>query len=191
MNILDSITEANVRAQKASARSPFPHMSVADSKVWTAFLAAHAISFESVRYDVAVGGKGVEHVAAAEPGRAMWETLLKKRIDAVVSRADDILTIEVKPLANMAALGQALSYAFLFDEEHRPGVPVRPVVVCFRVDADIEPVFTFFGVVVLVVSGAQGEPPSLEKMIGSWASVPGSAAARLRGVAALRRRPRQ
>ena len=122
------VTEANVRAVKASARSPFPHMSRADSAVWRAFLASHAVSFDSVDYDVAVGGKAAERLPDDAELRPMWQTLLKKRIDAVLHRPGAVWTVEVKPIANMAALGQALSYAYLYKAEGRTQLRVRPVV---------------------------------------------------------------
>lgn len=161
------ITANNVRAVKASARSPYPHMSVKDSKVWAAFLATRFVSFDEVEYDVALGGKAAHLVDPDEPDRPMWETLLKKRVDAVLFRETDIWCVEVKPLANMSSLGQCLSYAWLWNaEKQTPRVGV-PVVVCSRIDADVEPIYLAYGALVIVVSVPDDGPPSIEKVLGS------------------------
>lgn len=167
MSFRDLVTTANARAVKASARSPYPHMSVADSAVWSAFLATHAVSFESVDYDVAVGGKAAHLVGDDEEQKPMWVTLLKKRIDAVVVRVGEVWTVEVKPTANMAAMGQALSYAYIYKEEGRTELPVRPVIVCDRIDLDVIPVYLHFGVLAFSVSGVKDGTPAIEKVIGS------------------------
>lgn len=160
------ITEANARAARASSKSPYPHMSPADTKVWVAFLATRFVEFTSVSYDVAVGGAGVHQIDEGAEFRPMWETLLKKRIDAVLFRAASIYTAEVKPTANMSALGQALSYAWLYASERSPSVPVLPMVVCARVDADLEPVFLKYGVLVVVVDDQADSRPSVLKVLG-------------------------
>lgn len=142
-------------------------MSVQDAAVWRAFLDTHAVSFSEVFYDVGLGGKAHRLVTTDGGMRPMWETLLKKRVDAVLVRSDSVWCCEVKPLANMSALGQALSYQFLWNKERTSEQKARAVVVCSRVDLDIEPVFEFYGVTVFVVAGADGSPPAVEKVIGT------------------------
>lgn len=174
MSLPSFITEANARASKASARSPYPHMSPADTKVWVAFLQTGFVEFTSASYDVAVGGKAAHQVADDAEFRPMWETLLKKRIDAVLFRTASIYTCEVKPTANMSALGQALSYAMLYQAERSPTVPVFPAVVCARVDADLEPVYLRYGVLVVVVDDSPESSGTILKVLGEVAS-PGQA----------------
>jgi hypothetical protein len=163
------ITEANVRAVKASARSPFPHMSRADTAVWRAFLGTNAVGFDSLEYDVAVGGKAANLVPDDDELAPMWQSLVKKRIDAVGVRVGEVWTIEVKPLANMAALGQALSYAYLYKAEGRTQLRVRPVIVADRVDVDVVPIFLAYEVLVFSVSGVKDGAPGIEKVLGQFA----------------------
>ena len=160
------VTTANVRAVKASARSPYPHMSRQDSAVWRAFLAANPVPYDSIDYDVAVGGKAAGRVPDDAELLPMWQTLLKKRIDAVVHRPGSVWTVEVKPIANMSALGQALSYAFLYKAEGRTQLRVRPVVVADRVDADVAPIYQFYGVLLFSVSGVHDGQPGVEQVWG-------------------------
>lgn len=169
MNPASLVTPANVRAFQALGRSEFAHMSKADSAVWRAFLAVNPWRFDSIAYDVQVGGKAAGALDDSEGLKPMWESLLKKRIDAVAFRGGEVWTIEVKPLANMAALGQSLSYRFLWD--HKPGQQrkARAVVVCSRVDADIDVIFPVYDVSVVVVAGAKGEQPELVSILGPLA----------------------
>jgi hypothetical protein len=131
-----------------------------DAAVWRDFLTVSPRSIEWVQYDVALGGRGARHARGDADELRMWETLLKKRVDAVAMAGGELWTCEVKPLANMSALGQAITYAFLWDAEH-PGEPkARAVVICSRVDEDVEAVFKAYGVLVLVVRPADGEAPA-------------------------------
>jgi hypothetical protein len=162
------ITEANVRAVKASARSPFPHMSRQDTAVWSAFLQSNAVTYDSIDYDVAVGGKAAHLVPDDDELAPMWQSLVKKRIDAVVYRVSEVWTVEVKPLANMAALGQALSYAWLWNDEGRTQLKARPVIVADRIDLDVIPIFLAYEVLVFSVAGVKDGAPSIEKVLGRY-----------------------
>lgn len=163
------ITLANERAAKASARSPYPHMSPADTAVWEIFLELHLVEFVKVYYDVGVGGKGATQLGPEASDRPMWVSLLKKRIDAVVVRVRDVWTCEVKPTANMSSLGQSLTYAHQFKEEGRTELPVRPVVIASRIDLDVEDLFIRYDVLAFAVQRDELGRPSLVKQVGAFA----------------------
>lgn len=168
MNPSEFVSPANARSRKASALSPFPHMSPLDTAVWRAFMATRAVEFEAVAYDVAVGGALANLVPDGEIDKPMWVSLLKKRIDAVVLRREEVWTVEVKPVASMAALGQALTYAYLYKKEGRTELPVRPVIVADRIDQDVIPLFLLYEVLVFSVAGVKDGLPSIEKVLGSY-----------------------
>ena len=168
MTALPFITEANVRASKASARSPYPHMSAHDVVVWDAFLALHNVTFTSLAYDVAVGGRLADAVADEAADKPMWVSLLKKRIDVVMQRANEVWTFEVKPTANMSALGQALTYANLWKIEGRTALAVRPVIVCHRIDLDVEVILPLYGVLAFAVQPLGPGASVLEKQVGAF-----------------------
>lgn len=161
------VSDGNVRSFIASARSPFPHMSEGDVEVWTPFLLAEVISFESVIYDVGVGGRQAALVPDSEELKPMWLTLIRKRIDAVVFGGGKVWTIEVKPVAGMSALGQALTYRELWNREGRSETKARAMVVCSRVDDDVEELFTLFGVVVVVLDPQLSGPGAVLKILGA------------------------
>ena len=161
------VTDANVTSFTASGGSKFPHMSHKDVAVWEAFLSVHLFSFDRVIYDVSVGGKAARRIADDHELKVMWKTLIAKRIDAVMFTGNDVLATEVKPVANMSALGQALTYSFLWNSEGRSAIKARPCVVCSKVDDDVEEVYQFYGVLVIVVSLlADGQPAELVKVLG-------------------------
>lgn len=161
------VTDANVNAWARASRSPFPHMSPYDSRVWSAFLSVTPRGVRGVLYDVALGGRAARLVDDGDDLKEMWETLIKKRVDAVAEVGGEIWVCEVKPTASMSALGQALTYTFLWNQERRSKQKARAVVICSRVDEDVEAVFIAYDVLVIVVSpGQDGSPASLVKVFG-------------------------
>lgn len=146
------ITTANVNAWARASRSPFPHMGPLDVAVWKRFLEVNTLALRDIQYDVGLGGKGCDCIDDGDELKPMWATLIRKRVDVVFFVGAVPWTCEVKPLANMAALGQALTYKFLWDAEGRSKEKARAAVICSRVDADVEAVFNAYGVTVIVVS---------------------------------------
>lgn len=162
-----TITLANERAYKASIGQAFPHMGPHDAAVWRALLETGAFMFQSIRYDVAVGGKAARRAGAGDQLLPMWKSLLAKRIDVLAQHRGAFWVTEVKPTASMSALGQALTYAGLWKAEHADAGPARPVVVCSRVDDDVEEFFILYGVLVIVVSPAsESGPARIVKILG-------------------------
>jgi len=126
-------------------------MSVADSEVWRRFLTAPPVEFDRIDYDVALGGSGVVRLGGEHELKPMWHQLLKKRVDAVGLVGGQYWICEVKPVANMAALGQVLSYDWLASVERGWAGKTRRVVVCGEIDADLPGVYEVFNVAVYVV----------------------------------------
>jgi hypothetical protein len=171
VNPRELVTPGNAQAFSALGRSEFRHMSKLDAAVWRAFLAVNPWPLESIAYDVTVGGKAAGALDDSEGMKPMWESLLKKRIDAVGIRREDAWTIEVKPTANMSALGQVLTYGFLWDRQPGQKRKARAVVVCARVDADVDSVFIDYGVSVVVVLREQDGGPKLLQVLGPLATL--------------------
>lgn len=142
-------------------------MSVYDAVVWRAFLECGVVQFLSLEYDARVGGAHCKTCPESEPLHPMWSTLLYKRVDVIAETADSIWCVEVKPLASMSALGQALAYTSMLRKQRAMEKPARPVVVCSRVDEDVAPVFIEFGVsVVVVASSASGVGARVVRVLG-------------------------
>lgn len=129
----------------------FTHMMPLERPIWRRWLAATDLPIQRVVYDL--------HLGAGSPIDPAWPEWLKrqiravsrKRVDAVVYCPGQIVICEVKPRAGMSALGQCLSYRELFIREKAPLVPVAMLVVCERVEPDVDRIYAQFGVGIAVV----------------------------------------
>jgi hypothetical protein len=126
------------------------------------------VPLDDVVYDLGVGGKAAMRIPDSDELKPMWKTLTRKRIDAVIVLPAFVLACEVKPLANMSSLGQALTYSYLLNHSTAFPVPAFPCVIASRVDDDVEEVLVNYGVLVFLVSGVKaGESPRLDQVLGS------------------------
>jgi len=132
-------------------RPRFPHMLPEEAVIWTRFLRVPPFKIERIEYDVKVGTlPEYPYPLPPEIFRA-YESLWRKRIDAVVWTPNEILTIEVKPRAGHSALGQALMYRHRFQIERRPALPVIGAIVAERADPDIPDLCRLYGIRLYIV----------------------------------------
>ncbi len=124
-------------------------MMAEDVAVWTRYLRSPLVRIDEVWYDVHVGAPIPTGPDATEADRKVAAALGKKRIDVVARVGDVFWVIEVKPRADMTAVGQAVSYLRLFVQEFEPRRGVMGVIVCDEVDGDIVSVCEELGVVVI------------------------------------------
>lgn len=135
---------------KPLIRSHYPHMMVEDTVVWTKFLEVWAKDVSELWYDVHVGTP--MSLPGGEDGRLqkVADGVSKKRIDVVCRVKAGFWVVEVKPYANMYALGQVLSYRKLFIEEYNVALETTPVIVASGCDPDLANQVDDFGVLVIV-----------------------------------------
>ena len=106
----------------------YPHMLVEDTRIWDQFIDSAPDRFTSVQYDVHVGMEDDIDEEIERAARDAWWDLTRWKIDVVAKDEAAIYIIEIKPFANAKALGQALAYALLYQDEHETSTPVIPVV---------------------------------------------------------------
>lgn len=135
--------------QLAIVMPHYPHMMREDTEVWTKFLASEFIQIKEVWYDVRVGQPVLLGPEATDMDQRIAAGLTRKRIDVVCSVAGGIWVVEVKPKANMYAVGQVITYARLFRKEYFSSRQIVPVIVCDDYDEDLVEEFDEFGVLVL------------------------------------------
>lgn len=136
-------------SQKPVVMPTYPHMMAEDIAVWTKYLQAWLVPIDEVWYDVHVG-KPVELGPAASLAELkMAAGITRKRIDVVARVGNVFWVIEVKPRADMRALGQVISYLRLFVLEFAPRREVLGVIVCDQVDGDIVATCEELGVAVI------------------------------------------
>lgn len=121
--------------------------------MWTRFLKEQQFGIKEVWYDVHVGVDVLGAGAVDALSGSISRGLTRKRIDVVASVGGGYWIIEVKPRADMQAIGQAIVYSRLFVREKKPDGLVIPMVVCDEVDEDIVSFIDDLGVAVLVNSG--------------------------------------
>lgn len=135
--------------QKPIVMVHYPHMMTEDTMVWTKFLQSRTITIDKVWYDVRVGSPVFLPVGASDRERRIAAGLTRKRIDAVAAVAGGLWVIEVKPYANMYAVGQVITYVRLFRQEYVTPGNVIAVIVCDDFDIDLVDEFDELGVLVL------------------------------------------
>lgn len=135
--------------QKPIIRPHYPHMMREDTEVWTKFLQSGFVTIKEVWYDVRVGQSVLVEAKPGSIEARIAAGLTRKRIDAVAAVGGGLWVIEVKPYANMYAVGQIYTYARLFSLEYISPGKVIPVIVCDDYDVDLLEEFDELGVLVL------------------------------------------
>jgi len=123
--------------QKPIIMPHYPHLLTEDSVVWAEYLKAPVTELKKVWYDVHVGRPVTLPETATKMEKKIAAGVTRKRIDVVAAVAGGYWVIELKPVGNMTALGQALVYTRLFRDEYRPAGAVWPIVICGEVDRDL------------------------------------------------------
>ena len=122
-----------------------------DVVIWERWLKQNKDKWYDYKYDVHVGK--VEPTFPTEPVNIMnlARAVLRKRIDVVARKDDEIWIFEVKPDAGLGAIGQLISYKHLYQEEFKPTETIRLGLVTDRIDRDVEMVCQKEGITVFVV----------------------------------------
>ena len=117
-----------------------------DVAAWERFVDSFPGYFDSVDYNFALG-EGVD-VGEAEPEsqRRGFQTLTQKKVDVVGYRGTTVFIVEVKPIADMRALGQALVYSHLYAADHPEVTDLQRMVVAGEIERELAPVYAAQGV---------------------------------------------
>lgn len=86
-----------------------------------------------------------------ENEQMLWNRLTAKRIDVVATTKAAIYVIEVKDRLRPSAVGQALTYKILYEEQFKPSQPVIPSIVTEFGDPDMQHVCDVYNIKVWVV----------------------------------------
>ena len=126
-------------------------MKPADIEVWERFISKIPTFLDRVDYDFHVG-KGADFLPSNENTADGRENrLYRKKIDVVGYKKEEVWIIEVKPEANMLALGQVLSYKKIYMEERREDPTPTVAVICGSIAKEMEAVFKEHSVIIYVV----------------------------------------
>lgn len=129
----------------------YPHLLAEDTEVWTKYLSLPIVQLKKVWYDLHVGAPVQLGPGANEMDKRIAAGVTKKRIDVVAAVGGGYWVIELKPVGNMLALGQALAYSRLFRVEFDIYEEVWPVVICDDLDLDLIDDYDLAGVALILV----------------------------------------
>ncbi len=135
--------------QKPIVMPHYPHFLAEDTEVWTKYLKSDHIKIEAVWYDVRVGMSVLRNEGGDSMLSKIADGLTRKRIDVIAEVDGGLWIIEVKPYANMYAVGQVVTYQRLFVKDYSITGTVAAVIVCDDYDEDLLDEFDEFGILVI------------------------------------------
>jgi hypothetical protein len=112
----------------------------ADVPLWHAYLDRAAGQYKQFYYNVKVGGPDLTNVVADEGMKKMYYQATAKRIDVLAEKESSLEIIEVASSPYLRAVGQCLSYAFLWNLDRKINKPAKMVLLCWYLDFDLESV---------------------------------------------------
>jgi len=124
--------------RKPAVMPNYPHMMTEDRDIWTKFLESKEFEIGEVWYDVHCGHGLPVKTDIGSMEYKISQGVTRKRIDVVCVVKKELWIIEVKPHANMGALGQIITYEKLFREEYTTPYKIIPVILCWTVDPDVK-----------------------------------------------------
>ena len=128
-----------------------PHMLMEDVPVWYRFLEQEGTRFEKIYYDVLLGGPWLTPEQEKDPLQRMWRYNNAKRADVIAETKDEAWIIEVALDPGLRAVGQLMSYLYLWNEDPKITKTAKAVLVCQRLDPDMGAAIAAQGGLVFVV----------------------------------------
>lgn len=132
-------------------RGKYPHMFPLDIAVWERFLDKLGDQYLGFYYDITCGKPCTVGDALPDEYKRDAEILSRLRIDVVGEKERGTDLIEVKPKANMSAIGQLLTYKECYISDYVPEKPVSMILVCGQIDQNFEPALERAGITYIVV----------------------------------------
>lgn len=113
---------ADLKLYNLTPQKHYPHLRPAEIAIWRAFLRDHSDPQLQCAYDVHVGS--IPTIANDLPPAIQKHaaSVYPKKIDVIVFTDNRTAIIEIKPYAGLSAIGQALSYTYLFSQDY-PDLP--------------------------------------------------------------------
>lgn len=136
---------------KITWRGDPPQMLPPDVPLWHLFLDHHASEFERFYYNVRVGGPDISSIKGDLAIAKMWYASTAKRIDVIAEKKKEIWIIEVASAPYIRAVGQCITYPFLWKQDPKIKKPFRMVLVCYYIDSDLKRVLDNYRVKIITI----------------------------------------
>lgn len=112
-----------------------------DVAIWERFIDQYPGFFDIVIYDYHVG-EGADFLpTGTDTPEGRENRLYQKKIDVLGFKDNNIFIAEVKPKADIKALGQAIAYEELISSEVTQSRKVHKMVICEDIDNDMKAVY--------------------------------------------------
>lgn len=99
------------------------------------------------------------NVVADEAMKKMWYASTAKRIDAIGEMEKEIWIIEVASSPYLRAVGQCLSYKFLWEEDPKIDKPAKMVLLCPFIDSDLRRILERYGTRIITIEQPRKPSP--------------------------------
>jgi hypothetical protein len=123
----------------------------ADVPLWHRFLDSHAWEFDRFYYNVRVGGPDISTLNTNIALAKMWYASTAKRIDAIGEKKKEIWIIEVASDPYIRAVGQCITYPFLWNLDPKINKPASMVLLCYYIDSDLQKVLNHHNVKIITM----------------------------------------
>lgn len=133
-----------------------PHMLATDVPVWYAFLESWGFLFRSLYYDCLLGGTVLVEEDRDDPMKRMWRANTAKRADAIAELTNEVWIIEVAQRPGLRAIGQLITYQYLWQEDPQIEKPEKLVLVAQQFDKDLFAAASKSGILIYAVPEARG-----------------------------------
>jgi len=128
-----------------------PQMLPPDVPLWHLFLDRYASNFERFYYNVRVGGPDISKIKGDLAIAKMWYASTAKRIDVIAELKKEIWIIEIASAPYIRAVGQCLTYPFLWNLDPKINKPSRMVLLCYYIDSDLEMILKHYRVLIIKI----------------------------------------
>jgi hypothetical protein len=129
----------------------YPHMRIWEESIMDKFHDKKLLN-ATYDYDVHLRVRDTNKKADLTPNeQILWNQQTAKRIDAVATTPATIYVIEVKDRLRPSAVGQAITYKILYEEQFKPTKLVIPAIITEFDDPDMRHVCDVLGIRVWVV----------------------------------------
>lgn len=98
--------------------------------IWDRYLKTIKHKYTKIIYDLPITTEPLSDDILTDNYLEAYKHLTNKRIDVLAFATDHIDLFEIKPRANSQALGQVLSYSFIYKLQFSPVLPINKIVLC-------------------------------------------------------------
>jgi len=141
----------------------YRRLSKDDAQIWEDYLIKFKPDYIKIEYDLPICTTEMINRVMKGNYEQAYLHLTNKRIDVLGHTRSHIDLYEIKPRANSHALGQVLTYSYLYNHQFKPNVPLNLIVLsnyCTEIDFKC---FSHFKIKLICMKDIQPAPANPKK----------------------------